>query len=307
MKITAGLGHIDDYPAYVQSGADEVFCGYVPDSWYEHFGMNSPFNRREVRYAHVQIGARNELKILHSMTEDYGAPVVLAINSLFYLPSQYPMIADIICDCIHDGFTDYIIADPGLLYYVQNAGLKIHIHLSGETCTMNPQALTVFDSPMLKRVIFHRHLTVPEMADCIRSSTHEDLEYEAFILNERCHFHGAMCATVHCDELAPMCQVPYLLGRTASHNTISLPVPDHDPSVFGDTGCGFCSLYDLMSSGITHLKIVGRGNYSEFMQRDIRIIHRAVAAASAAVSKSEYLEAIEPYVDHCSHNCYYPK
>ena len=35
MKITAGLGSIDDYPRYVRAGADELFCGYVPFSWSE--------------------------------------------------------------------------------------------------------------------------------------------------------------------------------------------------------------------------------------------------------------------------------
>ena len=27
MKITSGLGSIDDYPRYVRAGADELFCG----------------------------------------------------------------------------------------------------------------------------------------------------------------------------------------------------------------------------------------------------------------------------------------
>lgn len=33
MKITAGLGSVDDYVRYVKAGADELFCGYVPFSW----------------------------------------------------------------------------------------------------------------------------------------------------------------------------------------------------------------------------------------------------------------------------------
>ena len=37
----------------------------------------------------------------------------------------------------------------------------------------------------------------------------------------------------------------------------------------GAGGCGLCALYDLQKAGITYLKIVGRGNYTEFMQQDI--------------------------------------
>ena len=29
MKITAGLGSVDDYPMYVEAGADECFCGRI--------------------------------------------------------------------------------------------------------------------------------------------------------------------------------------------------------------------------------------------------------------------------------------
>ena len=38
MKITAGLGSIDEYERFVQAGADEFFCGYVPFFWAEKYG-----------------------------------------------------------------------------------------------------------------------------------------------------------------------------------------------------------------------------------------------------------------------------
>ena len=39
------------------------------------------------------------------------------------------------------------------------------------------------------------------------------LEYEAFAMNELCHFHGAFCSSLHCDELCHMCHVPYKIGN----------------------------------------------------------------------------------------------
>ena len=42
----------------------------------------------------------------------------------------------------------------------------------------------------------------------------QTLEYEAFALNELCHFTGAFCSSLHCDELAPACRLPYRLIRT---------------------------------------------------------------------------------------------
>lgn len=53
MKITAGLGSVDDYLPYVEAGADEFFCGYVPYEWMKNGGLAYPLNRREVLYYNV--------------------------------------------------------------------------------------------------------------------------------------------------------------------------------------------------------------------------------------------------------------
>lgn len=86
MKITAGLGSVDDYPMYVEAGADECFCGYVPFAWAEKYGVLNPLNRREVRAYNVQIGSYEELKILGNMRKYYQVPVAITFNSLSYTP-----------------------------------------------------------------------------------------------------------------------------------------------------------------------------------------------------------------------------
>ena len=57
MKIVAGLGCIDDYPAFCEAGADEFFCGYVPYAWTKRYGTTLALNRREVRWYQLQVGA----------------------------------------------------------------------------------------------------------------------------------------------------------------------------------------------------------------------------------------------------------
>ena len=60
MKITAGLGSIDEYERFVNVGADEFFCGYVPYEWTKKYGTVMPLNRREVLSYNVQIGSLGE-------------------------------------------------------------------------------------------------------------------------------------------------------------------------------------------------------------------------------------------------------
>lgn len=86
MKITAGLGSVDDYIRYVKAGADELFCGYVPFSWAEKYGTVMALNRREVLSYNVQIGSYSELEILSEMVRRYQKPVHLTFNSLYYSP-----------------------------------------------------------------------------------------------------------------------------------------------------------------------------------------------------------------------------
>ena len=99
MKIVAGMGSVDDYEAFARAGADEVFCGYVPESWIMKYGRRSPLNRREVMYVNVQIGSESELLILKKMEAYYHVPVTLAFNSLYFEESQYDRIRIVMERC----------------------------------------------------------------------------------------------------------------------------------------------------------------------------------------------------------------
>ena len=70
MKITAGMGSVEDYEMLVQAGADEIFCGYVPFDWNQKFGNLMPLNRREVMYYHVQVNVCEDMKLLANMMKD---------------------------------------------------------------------------------------------------------------------------------------------------------------------------------------------------------------------------------------------
>lgn len=217
MKITVGLGSIDEYERFVQAGADEFFCGYVPFSWAEKYGTVMPLNRREVLCYNVQLGAYSELEILSRMVKKYKKPVHLTFNSLYYLPEQYPEIGDIIEKCMEIGFRSYIIADPALLVYLKNRGLSCEIHLSGETGEVNSEMLKMFRRFPLKRLIFHRKNTFRDMQSVIASQREvekqagtrpeEGMEFEAFVLNEMCNLFTFRTSFLGCSILYSLPQI----------------------------------------------------------------------------------------------------
>ena len=339
MKITSGLGSIDDYPRYVRAGADELFCGYVPFSWSEKYGTVLPLNRREVLNYNVQIGSFSELEILANMVQKYQKPVHLAFNSLYYRPEQYEEIAQIIQQCRSIGFDSYILADPALLVYLRKEKIDCEVHLSGDLGTVNSAMTEVFAKEYPKRIIFQRKNTISEMRAVIRHITAQKeaarkewtypTEFEAFTLNELCQFSGAFCNSLHCDEMGYLCRVPYWkkpmslsesklekqeknrpgenisISEWDSASELMNPVSE-DGYLCGATGCGLCTLKQLSDAGITHLKLVGRGNYTDFMERDIRNLRRTLEILEDSSTEEEYIRAMkaELFPNGCSHMCY---
>lgn len=324
MKIVAGLGSIDEYETFVKAGADEFFCGYVPFSWAEKYGVIHPLNRREVLFYNVQIGSMSELQILKKMVDYYGKPVELTFNSIYYTGEQYPVIAEIITQCMVAGFENFIIADPALMLYLRQQKINCGIHLSGETAEVNRGMLEQMLPFGIRRVIFHRKNSLEDMQSCIKEADFPH-EYEAFILNELCHFSGAFCNSLHCDELTHLCRVPYELGnlhkkeetdaaqkdvaetdRIQGKEGKGLPL-DEDGYLTGSTGCGLCALYRMKQVGITHLKLVGRGNYTDFMEKDIRQLRKALDILEKSDNELQYQRKMKAslFPDGCSQNCYY--
>lgn len=315
LKITAGLGSIDDYIPYVKAGADECFIGYVPEAWQQAFGGHIPLNRREVMYYNVQIGSASELEILKEMIDVYGVPVRIAFNALYYRPEQYPVILQIIQECMALGFSSFIIADPGLLIFLDEAGLtsRIDLAVSGEFAEINHEVIKMLTDHHISRLIFHRKMDLQTQAYCIEAFKKQYPDcplpvFEAFVLNECCKFHGAFCQSLHCDELAHICHLPY---RLEGSDAESAPKTDADTlldfNLVGATGCGLCALPALAKNGVTWLKVVGRGNYAEDMVRDIKALRQALEILDQYPDPDDYISAMKTrhFPDGCSGNCYY--
>ena len=231
MELTAGLGSVDDYIRYIEAGADECFCGYIPYACDRKYGTVLSLNRREVRCCSVQLGAFSELEILAAMVRAYQKPVQLTFNSLYYLPQQYPEIAEIIQKCMKIGFEDYIIADPALILYLRQQKIGCRISLSGEVGEINSAMAGLFEQMEISRIIFPRKMRPKDMAvvaqACAkRSPGLENMKYEAFALNELCQFSGAFCNSLHCDEMGYLCRVPYRAGVGKSQRKDSILI-DH--------------------------------------------------------------------------------
>jgi collagenase-like PrtC family protease len=336
MKIVAGLGCIDDYITLVKAGADEVFCGYVPYEWNKKYGNLFPLNRREVLYYNIQIGSFEDMKILKKMVDIYKVPVSITFNYLYYLEEQYEIIAEIIKALISLGFKDFIIADLALILYLKEKGIKCSIQLSGECAELNSLSIDFFNNLDISRYIFHRKNTIEDMKACISNNEVKNLEYEAFILNEKCHYTGAFCNSLHCDEMIHLCKMPYQLSKVREHsnnfkeveNRLQRYYKELEDSeelfleeqgdleneyeteasyILGSTGCGLCFLEGLKKAGVTHLKVVGRGNSIKNMEKDVQGLKKATSMLADTEAIDAYGKRVKDRLlnGKCSGQCYY--
>lgn len=341
MKLVAGMGSIEDYVPFVKSGADELFIGYVPMDYRKRFGVDTPLNRREVRYYNVQIGSESELLILRDMIEKYRVPVTIAFNSLNYTREQREYITELVRHLNEIGFSSFILADPELIRRIgriegdgkQKNIPELSIHVSGEYGELNRLVLQEFDYTNVKRIIFPRQTEITEMQALAKAVP--KLSYEAFFLNEKCHFTGAYCNSLHCDEMCHICKLPYRLGslnagtgknariaeeksygqmteeksriQNASEDRKLLEIAniDEDGS-FGSTGCGVCAAWRLREAGVTHLKIVSRGNAADATMGDIRQAKELLEQMEICGTAEEFEQKVlRKYRQKCSGNCYY--
>lgn len=338
VKTMVGMGSVDDYYRFVKAGADEIFCGFVPVEWNQKYGNLLPLNRREVFFYHVQIGAWNDLKILKKMEEVYHVPVTITLNALYYTKSQLRDILPLIRKLVDLGFQDFIIADLALILALKEAKIPCQIHISGEIGEWNVNTLKFLmdilsdkekTSPHLKRIIFHRKNTFSDMKACIEYGKQQDqkLEFEAFFLNEMCHYTGGFCNSLHCDEMVHLCQIPYelvsiencvkedaVLQKWADKKREFEQADEEDfaedteeKELTGETGCGLCALWKMAEIGITHLKLVGRGKSAECMVADVQNVKKVIKILKKSVSEEEYIRKMkeEIFSGNCSGNCYY--
>ena len=257
----------------------------------------------------------------------------LAFNSLYYRPEQYEEITQIIQQCRSIGFDSYILADPALLVYLRKEKIDCEVHLSGDLGTVNSAMTEVFAKEYPKRIIFPAqkydlgNACSDSAYNCAERAARKEwtypTEFEAFALNELCQFTGAFCNSLHCDEMGYLCRVPYWLGTVRNGEAVPKKIvalqeqawnqePDlkaYDESGYlcGETGCGLCALYQLKQAGITHLKLVGRGNYVDHMEKDIRNLRKALEILDAAEDETAFQCMIKRilFPHGCSEKCYY--
>jgi len=253
----------------LNGGADEIFVGYVPQSWLDRMGMEISPNRRYI--LERQITDLSMLRRFGEITRTYGAGFIVAINEHYYTPPGREILTEIVEASLLAGASGFIVSDLSLIAELaKELGSTYQIIASGEAGVYNTYSALKFVEHGASRLIFPREMRLSEMEAIVSSLVHTSVEYEAFIAREFCVNSAAYCFVSHGYGRQHFCCAHSNLILLDTQSQVESDVAAWFTQKYSSKEfikahntlhrCGFCALDRLRDMGVRYLKIPGRSS-----------------------------------------------
>jgi len=304
MKITVGIdGQLEeaDILELASLGADEFFCGIMPKEWTDVYGSQVSTNRRYGVGEHYHDW--NKLQKAISAIHKANKKIIIAFNAPYYIKEHIPLLLDYVKKACDMGADALIVSDIELLLRILELNYKVAIHISSDSGAYNSQTAALFASLGAERIIFPRKMTIDEMKGVIANS--RNMEYECFILEQRCSFDGAYCTATHGWRRNNFCQFDFqrAMYKHSGNDAVNIVSPDEYinwknnrnhyevwaggrhpyESIltirgFGIMQCGLYSIKKLEELGITSLKIASREYSKEIRLLSVELVKKVLSS-----------------------------
>lgn len=331
MKLLAPASRPDEVEMLVKSGADELYCGVIPQQWSERYSLVVPLNRRDTGPGNL--ATLTELRELVDLAHRLGARVHLTLNAPTYTDGQLEFVCGLAAECAEEiGVDAFIVADVGLLGTLIKRRPELRLHVSSLAAVHNVHAARFFHELGASRVILPRQTRVEEAVAMARALP--DLEFEVFILNDGCIYEEGHCSTVH--GVGPMCLTEWSAVFRPVESGGPLPAAELEalqsnlrdyrrwidchvapgealtPTGMPAGPCGLCAIPDLHHGGVHSLKVIGREAPPFKKLRSVQQVRRVldrVAAGWPAAECRGLAQALRgtPALCRSGYACYYPE
>lgn len=301
VKILSPLNTIDETEPLILAGADEFYCGVMPDDWKSRYSVAASLNRRQednpVINTSPHFHSFEDLTAAVKIAHQHAVPVDLTLNEHYYSAAQYPSLIQYITNALHAGVDAFIVGDIGILLTLRDIAPGVHIHISTAGTAFNAETVHFYRDLGATRVILPRHLSLEEIGDIAEKVS--GIELEAFIFNSRCANVDGLCTFQHGlaafvpdrqnkRDYENACMMLYKI--TASVKGCSEAEAEHilnervswerqhfwSAMHIDERPCGACALYEFEAMGLAGVKIVGRGNTTERKLKDVRFFRQVL-------------------------------
>ncbi|HOQ76407.1 MAG TPA: U32 family peptidase [Thermoclostridium sp.] len=226
-----------------------------------------------------------EMKEGVSFAHEHGKKAYLTMNIIAHNDSM-DQVAPFLEEACDTGIDGIIVSDPGIFQVVRELRPGIPIHISTQTSTTNYRTVEFWHRLGAKRIILARELSLEEIREIRRKVP--DAELEIFV-------HGAMCISY-----SGRCLLSnYMAGRDANQGDCAhpcrwryylmeekrpgqyFPIEEDAAGTFVFNSRDLCLLPylpEIISSGVTSLKIEGRVKSSFYVATVVKAYREAIDA-----------------------------
>ena len=287
IKIVAPIQAAEDVERIVLAGADELYCGYLPQAWQDIYGDGDFLNKRQGVKANLT--RPEDLACLATEAHRLGIPAALTLNTAYSREMLAPVmdIAGFWVDCGGDAV---MVSDLALLMALKDKYPTLQCHLSILANTFNSRTIDFFTRFGIDRVVLPRELTTSEITQITRQFPL--LGFEVMSLNDKCPFIDGLCHFYHATAYPDGVRLDLQFKEENGERVICTPDPAYrghgcaiiaahathggnSESFFaGNPGCAACFIDDLAEAGIGYLKLGGRGLPPEMNARNIAFLNQ---------------------------------
>ena len=330
MKVTAPISRLEEIEALAAAGADEIYCGVVPDEWIARFNSGA-VNRR----LFGNLRGLEALREAIDRTHRHGRSLFLVLNAPHYGPTHQRALLELAQRFRDFGGNAVIVADAGLIAELHERVAGLRVHLSSVAGCRNSAAIEFYRELGVHRVILPRDVTLDEIT--AMSANARDVEIEAFVLNDGCVFEEGLCHSIHLPAKlgGPICldrRAPRYVGRDGRGIPEGLQAEldandaDYRDWLWYRFGCGFattpagdpygpcglCAVPQLAAAGLASVKIAGRERSTAQKVASVRMVRAVVDRALRGEARDAvrgFAVSIRGVEDRCraGYMCYYPE
>ena len=324
MKILAPIRAHDELEMLVASGAEELYCGFVPREWQERYNGAVWLNRRSPKGA--SLDTWEGLRALVDDAHRQSLPLFITLNAPYYTAEQIPLVVELATRLSEEvGVDALIVSDINLLLLLSEQQLQAELHVSSVAATLNTEAVRFLLNFGPSRVVLPRSITLPEVGE-ITAAVRDQVELEVFLLNDGCAFEEGFCATTHHHSVGAFCTTlsdmradfewngslfssrreAWLRGNMAEYRRWVWYVNGNGCGAtakglpYGP--CGFCAVPDFYRMGVASLKIVGREASPFKKMASVRMARDVVSRVRAGESKAAVMaraQSLRGEPEHC--------
>jgi len=313
--ILSPVDRASEVPELVDSGAEELYAGYVPPFWSETFGPVVSCNRRSFDEANV--GSFDDLCALVHGAAVRDVPVHVALNASPIPEGMISRLVATAAEFARVGVRGVIVSDLPLLLALR--GAKIHglaPHASTLFSAFNGMTVAFLRRAGAERVVLARELSTAEIAAMVPAAGGTRLEAIGF--RGRCPNIEGFCTHLHDDpRRAWPCELRYekeWVGEGKAILPEVLAAIERNEGTGRFFSCGLCAVPLLERAGVHALKIVGRGSETARKVAAVRAVaamraygREAIAGPDDCAARGKALYR-ETFGRACRpENCYFPE